>query len=79
MGGGRESSQLTKFRRRQPENIAENARKMKGIVKAGFMSRLFYQNAVLLQPFGSVVHFETQQILIGRLLVVAAKEATQIS
>ena len=56
----------------------EDAREMVGVGEADEQRRLFDQHAGLLKLYSRMVHFQPQQILIGALVIIAAKQATDI-
>ena len=64
--------------RRQAEHGLERAREMERVAEAGLLGHLFDQRAGLLQPLGGQVHFQSQQILIGALVVVPPEQPAEI-
>lgn len=63
---------------RDPVQFTEKPREMKRILEVQFLGDLFNENALAMQSPDRLIHFQSQQELIGRQGVISRKQTAEI-
>ncbi len=65
--------QYPECRRGHAKHGAEHSRKMQRVLITNLLGDFFDEYAGSLKALGGMVHFEPEQVLVGRLMTIAAE------